>query len=213
MDGTLIDSEPYWLIGMDRMFAKYGVQLEPSEFQKTTGLRLDQVIEFWFSQKPFSGVTPEALAEEIYAEVLKLVTDQSGLMPGAEELLSELSSRGIPLALASSSNYFLINGLLKHFDIAKYFDIIQSAEEFQYGKPHPEVFLATAKKLDVQDSFKCLVVEDSLNGLLAAKSARMRCVLMPIPEHRERMQFSLADKLIGSLADLRGEWWQPLLMD
>ncbi len=211
MDGVLVDSEPYWLVAMDKLFRKYGVSLLPEEFQQTTGLRLDQVIDYWFDLKVFRGTNPQSLADEIYTEVLHLVTSESSLMPGVEDVLASINSQDIPLALASSSNYFLINGLVEFFDIKKYFTVIQSAEDFEYGKPHPEVFLAAAKKMEVQNMAKVIVIEDSLNGLLAAKSARMKCVLMPFPAHREKMQFSLADRLIYSLTELKSDWWKSIL--
>ncbi len=211
MDGVIVDSEPWWLVAMNQAFAQAGVQLEPDDFRQTTGLRLDEVIDYWYSRKKFKGTTPLQLGDKIYKEVLRLVITESGLMPGLRELLQELKSKNIPIGLASSSSQFLIDGIIEHFALKSYFDVVMSAEHFDYGKPHPEVFLKTAQKLGVANNTKCIVIEDSLNGIVAARAARMPCVALPDPEKKELMQFSLAQKIIGSLHELNNDWYSELI--
>ncbi len=211
MDGVIVDSEPWWLVAMDAVFNKAGVDLEPEDFRATTGLRLDEVVAYWYTQRDFSGYSEAEIVDHIYAEVLRLVTENSELMPGLVPLLSQLGTEDIPIGLASSSSQSLIQGVLSFFKIESYFDVVMSAEHFDYGKPHPEVFIQTAKKLGVSDHTRCIVIEDSINGILAARAARMPCVVMPDPQKKELMQFAIAQKMIHSLEDLQDNWYSELI--
>ncbi len=212
MDGVVVDSEPWWLVAMDACFVEAGVQLTPADFGATTGLRLDQVIQYWYEHQDFGTKDPKELEKEIYQKVLELVTQNSDLMPGLREVLNGLRAAEIPIGLASSSSQALIDGILRHFDIAEYYDVVMSAEGLPLGKPHPEVFIETAKQLGVTDPLQTIVIEDSINGIIAAKAARMKCIAMPDPQKKERMQYALADQIISSLTELKNEWWQPLLV-
>ncbi len=211
MDGVIVDSEPWWLVAMDKHFGLAGVDLSAEDYRATTGLRLDQVIEYWYSRRDFGETAPQKLAEDIYTEVLKLVTQNAKLMPGLRDLLASLSDARIPIALASSSSMGLISGIVDFYKIRSYFAVIQSADAVPLGKPHPQVFIQTAKKLGVKDVTKCVVIEDSLNGLTAARAARMPCVIMPETHKRELMQWSIAQKMISSLTELQGEWYADLV--
>ena len=94
---------------------------------------------------------------------------------GIPELLRSIKSKGLKTAVASSSGYELINMVLEKLDIAKYFDCITSGVDVKRGKPAPDVFLLAAEKLGVMPD-ECLVIEDSENGVIAAKSAEMMAV-------------------------------------
>ena len=89
------------------------------------------------------------------------------------------------------------------------FDFIHSAEEEEYGKPHPAVYLTTARMLGVAPT-ECLAIEDSLNGVIAAKSARMKCVAIPSPESRVDSRFTIADATLDSLTEINTELWKRL---
>ncbi len=132
-------------------------------------------------------------------------------MVGLREVLTNLRSAHIPIGLASSSSKMLISGILKFFEIGDFFDTVVSAEGLPYGKPHPEVFLRTASLLNANNPLKTIVIEDSINGIIAAKSARMKCVAMPDQSKKELMQFSLADQIISHLPELNNNWWESLI--
>jgi sugar-phosphatase len=83
--------------------------------------------------------------------------------------------------------------------------VLQSAEHEPYGKPHPGVYIAAARALGVSPG-DCLAIEDSANGLLAAKAARMRCIVVPEPAVRHDRRFCIADAVLDSLMDFRPEW-------
>jgi sugar-phosphatase len=142
----------------------------------------------------------------IVDRVIALLLAKGELKPGAEHAIGLCVARGLPLAVASSSQYRLIEVALEHFDLRKHFALIHSAEDEPYGKPHPAVFLTAATKLGAPPR-RCLVWEDAPAGVLAAKAASMACVA--VPEHGEEHHpaFGLADSVLGSLLQMDdGEW-------
>jgi mannitol-1-/sugar-/sorbitol-6-/2-deoxyglucose-6-phosphatase len=103
--------------------------------------------------------------------------------------------------VASSSQYRLIDTALEHFGLRHHFALVHSAQDEQWGKPHPAVFLTAAAKLGAARR-RCLVWEDAPAGVLAAKAATMACIA--VPEHGEegRPAFGLADLVLGSLLEM-----------
>jgi len=102
------------------------------------------------------------------------LTDQVQLFPGVKELLEALHGK-VKMGLASMNNHSVISHLVKANDLEKYFDVILTAESVSNSKPNPEIFLKTAAKLKTS-SEKCVVIEDSIFGVKAAKSANMGCI-------------------------------------
>jgi sugar-phosphatase len=131
------------------------------------------------------------------------------LRPGVHRAIGMCQRHGLALALASSSQYRLIERVLEHFDLRRYFPIVHSAEDEAYGKPHPAVFLSAAAKLGVAPG-ACLVWEDAAAGVLAAKAARMTCVAVPEPSERARRSFAIADVILGSLEEIDDVVWAVL---
>jgi sugar-phosphatase len=115
----------------------------------------------------------------------------------------------VRVALASSSAYRLIRAVTERLGLADSFDCVYSAEEEEYGKPHPGVYLTAARRLGVAPT-QCLAVEDSFNGVLAAKAARMKCVAVPEPAQRRDPRFCIADVVLDSLAGVGVEVWRAL---
>ena len=118
----------------------------------------------------------------------------------------------LKVALASSSAYRVIRAVVERLGLADAFDLIYSAEEEEYGKPHPGVYLTTAHRLGVAPT-RCLAVEDSLNGVLAAKAARMKCVAIPEAEARHDPRFAIADTVLDSLNGFDAVTWKELESD
>ncbi|MFN6038096.1 MAG: HAD-IA family hydrolase, partial [Bacteroidota bacterium] len=104
----------------------------------------------------------------------------------------------LPIGLATSSPTPVIEAVLKKLDISRYFDTIVSAEKLSFGKPHPEVFLNCAKKLNVE-SQSCLVLEDSVNGVIAGKAGLMTVVAVPEERNFHDYRYSIADFKIKTL--------------
>jgi sugar-phosphatase len=203
MDGLLIDSEPLWVRAEIEVFAVHGLVLAESDCAQTKGLRIDDVVAYWHAARPggLRGASPVAIAERLVDRVAALVTAEGRALHGVEHALATAREGGRPIALASSSPKRLIDAALARIGLAEAFAVVQSAETEQFGKPHPAIFLRTAERLGVP-AVDCVVVEDSMNGVIAAKAARMRCIAIPVdhPHHEDR--FVLADRVVASLADL-----------
>ncbi|MBI3512100.1 MAG: hexitol phosphatase HxpB [Bacteroidetes bacterium] len=200
MDGLLVDSEPWWRVAERNVFGKYSTVPTEEDFEKMMGNRIQDVIRKWYDEHPWKNFSPEETKDEIVNEVFRLVSTNARLLPGVNECLHFFSEKKIPIALASSSPLYLINQLMSHFGLLKYFHVVHSAEFEKNGKPSPDVFLSTAKLLHV-NAKNCIVFEDSFNGVLAAKLAKMKCVAVPAKEYFHDPKFDIADMKLGSLEE------------
>lgn len=198
MDGVLIDSEPVWKIAMEEIFLSVGCSLTKEDFALTTGLRLDEVIAFWYKFSPWEGAGPEEVTNRIIFRMVELLSKDGKPLPGVVESLKYFKSKGLKIGLATSSYEVLIDCVLDTLQIREYFDITHSAEREKYGKPHPAVYLSAAEMLGV-NPLNCLVIEDSINGIVAGKSARMKVVCIPEKTHDLDPAFALADYRFESL--------------
>lgn len=209
MDGLLVDSEPYWRIAETKIFGNLSVAPAEADFEKMMGRQINEVIQYWYQMHPWENYSLAHTQKQILSEVEKLVIENSVLLPGVLEIISFLKNKNISIALASSSPTSLINGIIKHFGIFDQFEIICSAEFEKFGKPHPAVFLTTAKLLKV-NAESCLVLEDSYNGVLAAKAAQMKCIAVPCKEHFSQTRFDIADLKLNSLQEFSPHHWEIL---
>ena len=200
MDGVLIDSEPLWKIAMEEVFSRLGSRLKKEGFQKTVGLRIDEVIHYWNIKENW-GVRDESEVEEaIIVKMESLIAANPAALEGVIDTLNYLKLRNIPVGLATSSSSRLIKVVLDKLAIKHLFNFVHSAEMEQYGKPHPAVYLTVAKKLAVLPE-KCLVIEDSLNGIISAKAAKMTAVCIPEKTHHIEPKLILADYQFESMTD------------
>ncbi|MGA2293621.1 MAG: hexitol phosphatase HxpB [Acidimicrobiales bacterium] len=204
MDGLLVDSEVLWHKAEVEIFGQLGVPMTQTEHRSTKGMYVSEVVDYWFSQYPWTGPSLDEVVDLLLARVGELVETEGRLLPGATRALDLTSERG-PVALASSTPLALIVRVLDHFELRERFQSIHSAEFEPYGKPHPGVFLSAASSLGVSP-LECLVIEDSAAGVLAAKSGSMTVVAVPTFEDRSQMIFSLADLVLESLEDLSAQW-------
>ena len=200
MDGVIIDSEPLWKIAMEEVFSGLGSRLKKEDFQKTVGLRIDEVIHYW-NIKEHWGIRDESEVEEaIIIKMENLIADKPAALEGVIDTLNYLKLRNIPVGLATSSSSRLIKVVLDKLEIKQLFNFVHSAEMEQFGKPHPAVYLTVAKKLAVLPE-KCLVIEDSLNGIISAKAAKMTAVCIPEKTHHIEPKLILADYQFESMTD------------
>ena len=113
-------------------------------------------------------------------------------------MLQFLRDKNIKIGLATSSYSVLIEAVLSILNLKDQFDFVHSAENEEYGKPHPAVYLTVAKKLGVHPQ-KCLVIEDSLNGIISGKAAQMKVVCIPEKTHQPEPKLSIADFMFTDL--------------
>lgn len=202
MDGLLIDSEPLWDQAELDVFATLDVDLSRrSELPDTLGLRIDQVVRMWYETLPWNGPSQQEVTERIITRAINLVEEHKPLLPGVEQALQLCQAQGLKIGLASASPLHMLEKVMALFNLRDYFEVLVSAEALPYSKPHPQVYLDAAARLGV-DPLNCVTLEDSFNGMIATKAARMRSVVVPAAEYRHDARWSLADVKLDSLTQL-----------
>jgi len=201
MDGVLIDSEPWWRKAEIEIFKTVGLSLTDDDCMKTTGCRFDEVVEYWYHRFPWQGKTTEQVATEVIDLMEHHIAYDAPLILGVHEAVHHAATSGAKLAVASSSALRLIKAMATRLQRDGIFDALVSAEFEPYGKPHPAVFLSAAKQLGVKPE-KCLVIEDSLFGVVAAKAAKMSCVAIPAMHDRANPKFAIADFMLTDIGQL-----------
>ena len=201
MDGLLVDSEPLWHVAEMDVLGGLGVPLSIDEARATKGMFANEVVAFWFQRYPWTGVSIDEVAVTVTDRAGDLIEERGELLPGVLELIALVAESGMKSAVASSSHYRLIHRVLKHFGITDHFELVHSAEDEPFGKPHPGVFISAAQRLGLAPRH-CLVLEDSPAGVLAGKAASMTVVAVPADSERSRPEIALADVVLDSLIEL-----------
>jgi sugar-phosphatase len=178
MDGLILDSEPLWKIAEIETFKEVGFDFTIEMCALTTGMRIDEVVEFWRKKIKWESFTNTEIVDKIQNKMIQLIKERGKLLPGIIESLNLLKANDVLIGLASSSSMSLINTTVDTLKIRKFFNVIHSAENEIAGKPNPAVFLSTAKMLKVNPE-KCLVLEDSKAGMNAGINANMRTIVIP----------------------------------
>ncbi|TQI80323.1 sugar-phosphatase [Serratia fonticola] len=205
MDGLLIDSEPLWSQAELDIFGTLGLDLSNRhKLPDTLGLRIDLVVKMWYQAMPWQGVSQEEVAGRIIERAIELVHEKRPLLPGVQQALELCRDQGLKIGLASASPLHMQQQVLKMFDLERYFDQLVSAEYLPYSKPHPEVYLIAAERLASEPSH-CITLEDSFNGMIATKAARMRSIVIPAQEYSQDPRWALADYKLQSLEQLTAE--------
>lgn len=204
MDGVLVDSEPLHYKANVNLLRKKGIELDYDYYKQFIGSTNPHM---WKTMKDYFSLVEsvEELVLESGIEKRKLI-DKTGFMPinYVYEFVKLLYDEGYKLAVASSSSIEYINEVTKFFGINKYFTELVSGINVKNPKPAPDVFLEAARRLGV-NSDECLVIEDSQNGVLAAKSANMACIGFVNPNSGEQC-LDKADYLVLGFEELDKEF-------
>lgn len=200
MDGVLIDSEPLWYEAANEAFKPYGFQLDHQSYSSSIGLRTKEFVAHWLHQYKLNPEDAPKIESDINALVINKIVQKGTVMPGVISTLEALRSSNFNIGLATSSPMELVDVVVDQLHIRNYFQALSSAENLPFGKPHPQVYLNCAAALE-QAPDSCLCFEDSFNGLLAAKSARMFCIAIPAPGLRDQPRFQAADLVLSSLEE------------
>ena len=198
LDGLLIDSEPFWRRAEIEVFATVGVHVTEAETRQTMGLRIDDAVRHWFERRPWEGRSPAEVERAVTARVAELIEAEGRPMPGARDLVDLCRQRAIPMAVCSGSYAVVIEAALDKLGLTSSMAAWHSAEWEPLGKPHPGAYLSTADKLGV-DPTACLAFEDSFNGAISAKAARMRVVAVPEPAALASPRWGFCDLVLPSL--------------
>ncbi|CNI10334.1 hexitol phosphatase HxpB [Yersinia pekkanenii] len=203
MDGLLIDSEPLWLQAELDIFTSLGLDTSSRDaLPDTLGLRIDLVVKLWFHALPWQGPSQAEVCNRIIARAIELVEETRPVLPGVEYALDLCRQQGLKIGLASASPLHMQERVLDMLGVRNQFDCLVSAEYLPYSKPHPEVYLNAAAELGI-DPLQCVTLEDSVNGMIATKAARMRSIVIPSPEYRSDPRWVLSDIQLDSLVQLR----------
>ncbi|MDH2999570.1 hypothetical protein A1D23_05615 [Chelonobacter oris] len=202
MDGILIDSEPAWEVAKFEVMQRLcNIQITQADADATVGKRVEDIAHIWCRQFDLPLGKQREISDAMNSNVTDWIRRHGEPLPGVREALQWLQDNGLKVALASSSNMQVINAVVDTLQLRDYFISLNSANELQYGKPHPMVYLNTAEKLAVSP-LACLAVEDSVNGVIAGKAAQMEVIAIPPQELRTDPRYSIADRRLDSLLEL-----------
>ena len=200
MDGVLLDSEPMHQEIIYETFQLEGIPFDKAYIQTLTGM---SAFPMW------EKVKHDAQRSESVEELIKFHRDyffkrlpevKVPLVPHVKDVLEKFKNEGKHLSLASSSGRKLIDIFTQQTNIAHYFEVIMSGDDVQYSKPNPEIFLKVAQRYGLPAT-QFTVIEDSTNGVKAAKSANMQCIGLQNPLSGGQ-DLSQADLLIHSMQEL-----------
>ena len=177
MDGVIIDSEPIYSIVYQKLFDMLNVNISKEERNSFVGLSAKKVWLYVKEKGTLNQTVDELLKlkEKIYFETFKSLEIYHKPIYGIIELLETLKRYRVSLSIASSANRNVIDFVIDKLSLSSYFDCIVSGEEVPNGKPDPDIFLKVAENYN-EPPHKFAVIEDSENGVKAAKSAGMKCV-------------------------------------
>ncbi|MEZ9140879.1 MULTISPECIES: hexitol phosphatase HxpB [unclassified Shewanella] len=206
MDGIIIDTEPAWQQAEVAVMNQFGVPINLVDAEVTTGLRIDAVVNYWYQRHPWPNYDNQHVAQQIIDKVVAFIETEGEPMRGVVEALKLCQQKQLKIGLATSSSSDLIEAVMKKLGIKNYFMAIESAENLQYGKPHPEVYLNCANALGISPA-NCLAIEDSFNGLIAARAASMQTVAIPAAELAQQSRWQIGHhqlEHLGLLTEVLG---------
>lgn len=220
LDGTLVDSEPNYYEAGRRLLARYGVRdFGWDDHARFIGVGTRETLTTLRAEYGIEAPVDELLAGK-NALYLELAGRSTEAYPEMRVLVERLHGRGVPMAVASGSSRAVIAATLAVTGLDAHLPLYVSAEEVAHGKPAPDVFLEAARRLGAEPA-SCVVLEDAVPGVEAARAAGMRCVAVPYVEaEADDPAFRAADLLFphgqrefdadAVLERLAGDWNRPL---
>ena len=201
LDGVLADSEPWWNQIDAKLLAEHGVSYRGEYHRNVLGVSYRLAVEFYKNAFHIS-----ASVEELMRRRGEIATDffanRVGLFPSAKTTLEQLREMKLHLAVATSSVSASARPFLDRTGIRSLFSVVVTGDEVQQGKPHPDIYLRTAKKLGIAPE-ACLVVEDALAGVAAGKAAKMCVAAIPDTRFVDPREYEMkADYVLGSLSEI-----------
>jgi HAD superfamily hydrolase (TIGR01509 family) len=211
LDGVLLDSEEIWDRAREELARERGGRWHDRAQRDMMGMSSKEWSRYMHETIGLPE-PPEEINREVVRRLTELYREELPVIPGAKEAVERIAARW-RLGLASSSNRELIDLVLGLLGVAHLFRATVSSEEVARGKPAPDVYLEAARRLGI-DPARAAAVEDSNNGILAAKAAGMRVVAIPnrhFPPGEDAL--AAADVVLASLAELTAEAVEPRRRD
>ena len=201
LDGVLADSEPWWNQIDAKLLAQYGVSYRGEYHRNVLGVNYRLAVEFYKNVFHIS-----ASVDELMRRRGEIATDffanDVGLFSSAKATLEQVLRMNLPLAVATSSVSASARPLLDRTGIRSFFSVVITGDEVQRGKPAPDIYLRAADELGTSPE-ACLVVEDSLAGMAAGKTANMRVAAIPDRRFVDPREYEKkADYVLGSLSEI-----------
>jgi HAD superfamily hydrolase (TIGR01509 family) len=201
LDGVLADSEPWWNQIDTKLLSEHGIDYRGEYHRNVLGVSYRVAIEFYKSVFHISAPVEELMRRRGEIAVDFFAT-RVGLFPSAKRTLEDLHKMKLHLAVATSSVSASARPFLERTGIRGFFDAVVTGDEVERGKPDPEIYLRTAQELGVVPG-ACLVIEDALAGIAAAKAANMRVAAVPDTRFVDQREYEeAADYVLGNLSDI-----------
>lgn len=209
MDGVIVDTEPVHHYAYNQHFKQLNIDVSPEMYATFTGNSTKNIFERLKVQFNLSDDVPTLVETKrnLFNEAFDSKEDLF-LLDGVEDLIKDLHQNGMQLVLASSSAKVTINRIFNRFGLHKYFTHIVSGEDFPKSKPHPAIFQHAAFLAETLPE-NCIVIEDSTNGIKAAKAAGIYCIGYD-SFHSKMQDYSMADRVISNFVDLNFETIQTI---
>ena len=201
LDGVIINSETEHFLSFQKMLTgDYGIHYTKKmdqEFLGTTDVHIFTLLKKRYPQ--ISGPMSRLIKRrtDYFIEIFK---KRIKSLPGVVDFFKEIQNQGILLALGTSASKSVMEFALTTLNLKNYFKVMVCADDVTRGKPAPDIYLEAARRLGVNPA-DCLVIEDSLNGVKAAKSAGMKCVAVPCGPTLSQ-DLSMADHIVNSISDI-----------
>ena len=201
MDGVIVDTEPVHHYAYNQHFKKLNIEVTPEMYASFTGNSTKNIFERLKIQFNLAEEVNELIEtkRKLFNDAFDSKEDLY-LLDGVEGLIKDLYDNGMQLVLASSSATVTINRIFNRFGLHKYFTHIVSGEDFPKSKPHPAIFIKAAELANTPVE-NCIVIEDSTNGIMAAKAAGIYCIGYD-SFHSKLQDYSFADVVITDFKEL-----------
>ena len=201
MDGVIVDTEPLHHKAYYQLFNSLGLDVPQKLYESFTGQSTINVCKKLVEHFQLDS-DPDELRKIKQANFIDIFANDNDLqlIDGVLALIKDYHLNGLTLILASSASHNTINNVFKRFELDQYFKVKISGSDFEKSKPHPAIFTKAAE-LSGYPTKNCMVIEDSTNGIKAAKAANIYCVGFKSP-HSQNQDYSLADKEISAFKDI-----------
>lgn len=196
LDATLVDSEPIWFLSDKRLLNEYGIELTEEMKLKYIGKSIDDMLDDLINNHGLKGDR-----DEIYYKKNSYFVEEAQtkikLFDEMVPILKNIEKNDIPMSIASGTAKNIIMNVVDILKIKDKFQNIVSAEEVERGKPYPDIFIETAKRMNIEPK-NILVFEDSIHGVKSAIAAGMNCVAIPYTDgDKNNDDFNIADLIFS----------------
>ncbi len=208
LDGVLVDTGPFHRQSWFDLADKEGLKMSDELFSSTFGMQNYQILPL-LAGRDLSAEQIRRMSDWKEERYRELIAESLVLAEGAEKLINDLRNNGFLLAIGSSAPRENIDFICSRIPLLGCFSVYVAGEDVSRGKPAPDTFLKAAKELSLAPN-RCVVVEDAVQGIQAAKAAGMHVVALTTTRSRKDLQD--ADLIVDSLAELTADNFSTLLM-